>query len=400
VTRRIAWAVIAVTALTVASPANAHPRGQRPLILIARNATGLDVSWIVAGDDMIALGTALELGPIEPGAFAAQPAYQRYVTGLLRFTPAGRDRCDSEMLAVEEVATGYATTLRVDCGARVDRMTMFVGLLLDLSPEYIHLFKAATSAGSRDGATSAGEPTAVIDFTDPAPAPEEDIGPRSKLELFASGTGGISLLVALGLAFLLGAVHGITPGHGKTLTAAYVVGTHGTLRHAGLLAGVVALAHGASTFVLALIASGLDQLAPQRITPWLEGVSALLAAIVGILLLRGRHSHSHGSPEAPARPGIGQLVAIGLIGGLIPGPEAFAVSFIAVAVGKLGLAAILIAAFSLGLALVVFGVAALAVFAGNRMPRTDRVEHLARRIGGVVFLLIAAALAVRAIDAG
>ena len=399
--RRAACLAACIAVIGAASSTFAHPRGQRPVIVLARNSTGLDVTWVIAVDDLYALGESLALGPIDPSAFARQHAFQRYVSDLLTFTPSGRDPCTSEVRGVARVATGYATTVAVDCEGPVDQVTMSVQLLLDLSPNYVHLFRAETSSGPLNGATSVGEPLAVIHFAEAAAQPEDDVGTRGRLELFASGEGGLSLVVAVGFALFLGALHGIAPGHGKTLTAAYVVGAHGTLRTAGLLAGVVAIAHGASTFALAGLAAGVDQLAPQRLTPWLEGASALLAAAVGIMLLRaGRHHHHHGTGEPPPRPRLGQLVAIGIIGGLVPGPEAFAVSFIAVAVGKLALAAILIAAFSVGMALVVFGVAALAVVAGNRLPTTDRAEHLARRVGGIVFLAVAAWLAVRAFTAG
>lgn len=401
--RRAACLFAGIAVIGTASSTFAHPRGQRPVIVLARTGAGIDASWVVAADDMQAIGRELALGPITPEAYADHPAYIEYVVEGLTFTPAGEEPCVSTLVGVQEVATGYATTLSADCGGPVDRIRLHTDLLFEISVEYVHLFEAATATTPVRGALSAGARDALLDLAAPAPPSEDDeeLGARSRLETFARGEGGLSLVVAIGIALALGAVHGLTPGHGKTLTIAYVAGAHGTLRHAGLLAGVVAVAHGISTFVLALIASGIDKLAPQRITPWLEGVSAILAAIVGIALLRGRHRHhEHRTLDARTAPRLGQLVAIGLIGGLIPGPEAFAVGFTAVAVGAMTRAIVVIVAFSIGLAAVVFGVAAVAVLAGHRIAATDRAEHLARRIGGIVFLAVAAWLAVRAFSAG
>ncbi len=45
------------------------------------------------------------------------------------------------------------------------------------------------------------------------------------------------ILAAIGIAFVLGAAHALTPGHGKTIVAAYLVGSRGTLKHAAFLGG-------------------------------------------------------------------------------------------------------------------------------------------------------------------
>src|SRR6266705_3571254 len=50
-------------------------------------------------------------------------------------------------------------------------------------------------------------------------------------------------LIGVGIAFLLGALHAMSPGHGKTLVAAYLVGNRGTARHAIFLGGIVTFTH-------------------------------------------------------------------------------------------------------------------------------------------------------------
>lgn len=399
---RVRRAALVAGAALVLLPvaASAHPKGQRPVITIVPTSGGLDVSWLVAADDMAAIGRTLGLGPLAPTSYAQEPRYERYLTEGLRFR--GEDRtCTGHLVTVEEVPTGYASILEYDCGGPIDEVTMRVELLFELSTQYVHRFHATTASGIPvRGQVAASDRTVPIHLgaepaTSPTAVPEED--PTGRLEGFARGEDALGFAFALALAFGLGALHGLTPGHGKTLTVAYVAGAHGTIRDAALLAGVVAVAHGVSTWVLAMLASGIDKLAPERIVPWLEGATALLAAGIGIGLLRGRRHHTHADGEAlPERPRLHRLVAIGLIGGLIPGPDAFAVGFLAAAEGEVARGIMVVAAFSIGLAAIVFAVAALAVVAGRKLVASHRLEHLAGRALGIVFLLVAILLAVRA----
>ena len=107
---------------------------------------------------------------------------------------------------------------------------------------------------------------------------------------------------ALALAFFLGAAHGLEPGHGKTIVAAYLVGARGTVGNALFLGGVVALTHTSSVILLGLVALFASQyILPEQIFPYLGTASGLLIMGLGTWLLvnhlRGRslgHSHAHG----------------------------------------------------------------------------------------------------------
>ena len=75
---------------------------------------------------------------------------------------------------------------------------------------------------------------------------------------------------ALALSFFLGAAHGLEPGHGKTIVAAYLVGTRGTVGNALFLGGVVALTHTSSVILLGLVALFASQyILPEQIFPYL-----------------------------------------------------------------------------------------------------------------------------------
>ena len=107
---------------------------------------------------------------------------------------------------------------------------------------------------------------------------------------------------ALALALFLGAAHGLEPGHGKTIVAAYLVGARGTVGNALFLGGVVALTHTSSVILLGLVALFASQyILPEQIFPWLGTASGFLIMGLGTWLLvnhlRGRgpgHSHLYG----------------------------------------------------------------------------------------------------------
>ena len=110
------------------------------------------------------------------------------------------------------------------------------------------------------------------------------------------------ILAALALALFLGAAHGLEPGHGKTIVAAYLVGARGTVSNALFLGGVVTLTHTFSVILLGLVALFASQyVLPEQIFPYLGTASGLLIMGLGTWLLvnhlRGRgygFGHSHG----------------------------------------------------------------------------------------------------------
>src|SRR5690242_21855704 len=81
------------------------------------------------------------------------------------------------------------------------------------------------------------------------------------------------IAVAIGLAFALGAAHALTPGHGKSIVAAYLVGSRGTLKHAAFLGGMVTFTHTISVFVLGLATLFLFRyIVPEKITQVLGAI--------------------------------------------------------------------------------------------------------------------------------
>lgn len=186
--------------------------------------------------------------------------------------------------------------------------------------------------------------------------------------------------VALLVAFAAGAAHAVGPGHGKSLAAAYIVGTQGKIRDAVWMGGSVAAMHTCSVLVIAVAwtffsLSGLVEL--TTLTTALQLVSGLLVLGTGIWLLRRwrrtgghghghSHGHSHGHDQAPNRPG---LVLLGISGGLVPSPSAFLVLVTGLFTGRAALALLLVIVFGLGMAVVLVGVGLLALAGSTALVR-------------------------------
>lgn len=190
------------------------------------------------------------------------------------------------------------------------------------------------------------------------------------------------LFLAAGIAAGLGALHALEPGHGKTIVAAYLVGSRGTARHAILLGVVVTAAHTAGVYLLgALTLYASQYIVPEQLYPWLGAISGVTVAGLGIFILlrnltgeTSTHSHADGknhphwffsmSRHSETQPvGLNQngaekcvslreLLALGVTGGIIPCPAALVVLLSAFSLHRIGFGLFLITSFSFGLALV------------------------------------------------
>src|SRR5262249_32852787 len=146
------------------------------------------------------------------------------------------------------------------------------------------------------------------------------------------------ILASLGAALFWGAAHALSPGHGKTIVTAYLVGQRGTPWHAALLGLIVTATHTVGVFTLGFVTLLLSAfIVPDQLYPWLNLVAGLLVVGIGgwVLLQRVRarvggghhhvhgHHHHHGHAHSHDRgPGTRSLVAVGVSGGLLPCPSA------------------------------------------------------------------------------
>ncbi len=234
------------------------------------------------------------------------------------------------------------------------------------------------------------------------------------------------LFTAAFIAFGLGALHALEPGHGKTIVAAYLVGSRGTARHALLLGLIVTVSHTAGVFALGAITLYASRsIVPEQLYPWLGVFSGLtIAGLGGYMFLRRwsgldlDHSHSAGQihghwfssskrlaatpePDEPAKPiSLYQLFALGITGGIIPCPAALVVLLSAFALHRIGLGFFLIIAFSLGLAAVLIGFGMLMVYGRRFLGRLRSNGPLTTRwlpVASAAFMtVLGAGIAVRA----
>ncbi len=195
-------------------------------------------------------------------------------------------------------------------------------------------------------------------------------------------------LLAAAVAAGLGALHALEPGHGKTIVAAYLVGSKGTARHALLLGMIVTLSHTAGVYLLGAITLYAQKyVLPDRIYPFLGVLSGILIAGMGCYLFLQRylggefaHTHSGEIPAAgearknptqcqPERISARQLLVLGITGGIVPCPAALVVLLSAVALHRTGFGLFLIVAFSIGLAAVLIAMGLAAVYSGHMLSR-------------------------------
>jgi nickel/cobalt exporter len=261
--------------------------------------------------------------------------------------------------------------------------------------------------------------------------------------------------VALGgllIAFALGGLHALSPGHGKTIVGAYLAGSRGTARHAVFLGVTVTITHTAGVFALGLVTLFASQyIVPERLFPILSLVSGGIVLLIGLSLFVRRlraalglaahehahpHSHAHAShdhahndlalhnhadaaSDSTARQAHGgrehshlppgadgepvtwrSLLALGISGGLLPCPSALVVLLSAIALHRVGYGLLLVVTFSLGLASVLTGVGLAFVYAGRLMQGragSGRLVRVLPALSALVITGVGAAICVEAL---
>ncbi|MEU0666187.1 nickel transporter [Streptomyces lavendulocolor] len=338
-----------------------------------------------------------------PAAVAAGPGWREITVRGDRMTPAGAG------VPAESVSR---------------RLTAYPDDLLSSPPD------------SRSAAFTvrAGGPAAAAGPDEEAGSPVSGVLPRGADRWAQALTGLVArheltagfALLALGASVLLGAMHALAPGHGKTMmAAAAAAGGHRSLRDMLTLGASVTLTHTLGVFALgALITAG--SAAAPTVVSWLGIASGTLVAVAGGLLLRRAwrrrhhahghthghahghehaqghghgpvghdhandhghhhghaHPHPHGHSHTPPAPGLRGVILMGLAGGLVPSPSAVVVLIGAAALGQAWFGLLLVLAYGAGVALTLAG----AGFAVVRLRETTRRRLVRRPRGRLVAL--------------
>ncbi len=255
----------------------------------------------------------------------------------------------------------------------------------DLLSSPLHV---TSMTGSFAPGVTAGEPSAPSTTEGATGArPGVDQSPFSSL---VSNRGPWLVLFGLALAVAFGAWHALLPGHGKTLMAAYMVGSEAKIGQAVAVGSAVAVMHTASVLSLGLLVVSLEQtFRPETLYPWLGLLSGIVAIGLGASLMIGRlsswaearreagheaahrlghehdhaHGHDHGLPGGVSPTSPRGLLALALAGGILPSPSALVVMLAAINAHRVAYGLGLIGAFSVGLAvaLIVVSLGALRV---------------------------------------
>jgi nickel/cobalt exporter len=302
------------------------------------------------------------------------------------------------------VARGDGVAVRSTDASVDDRTKALTHYPTDLlhSPPDVRSETTVVALGSRGLAVQA---IPARDTFAPAEASRAEKGDGGFVSLIESD-GNLTLLgalAALGLALVFGMFHALTPGHGKTMVAAYLAGTRGSARHALILGGTVTVTHTAGVFALGIVTLSLSQfIVPDQLYPWLNLASGVMVVGIGAFAIRDRlrrwlraarrqkavedahghdhghahahdhgHDHGHGHSHAPEEEQLSlrSLVALGVSGGLLPCPSALVVLLSAIALHRLAFGLALIVAFSFGLASVISGIGLAVLYARKLFTR-------------------------------
>jgi len=252
-----------------------------------------------------------------------------------------------------------------------------------------------------------------------------------------------TVLFALLISFIWGAMHALTPGHGKAVVGSYLIGERGNARHALLLGLTTTITHTAGVFAMGLVTLLAAQfITPEQLFPWLSFLSGALVAGIGLRLMITRlrdvrrprsfemahehqhdfihkhehhvhddhsHDHSHdGHTHSHLPPGAdGQAVtwksilALGISGGILPCPSALIVLLSAIALGRVGFGLALVLAFSAGLAGVLTAIGLLFVYAGRMIQFAPKQRWVLRALpvaSALVISLAGLGITVRALS--
>jgi ABC-type nickel/cobalt efflux system permease component RcnA len=205
------------------------------------------------------------------------------------------------------------------------------------------------------------------------------------------------VIVGLLLAFGLGAMHAMSPGHGKTVVGAYLVGSHGTPKHAAFLGLTVTITHTLGVFALGVVTLfASNYVLPERLMPMLSFFSGALVLYIGLAMFKKRllaalggepehqhhhdgHTHSHGGHThthlPPADLSWRNLLALGISGGLLPCPSALVLMLAAISLNRVGYGLVLTLVFSFGLAATLTGSGLAFLYIGKIFDRPGLAQN-------------------------
>ena len=347
----------------------------------------------------------------------------KYFVNLKKLTPGEHEfRIDSDLfIGIDETGLAYIVeknvgALNIEVSDNKKRLTFY--LLTDKTV-------TASQPPVEPATSESKEKTPVISTAESSTEKEQKTAHSREVEETSTLTGFVRdknlsagmILFALGTAFLLGMTHALSPGHGKTMVAAYLIGSRGRISDAVFLGGIVTFTHVFSVIVLGVLVLFISHyVVPQKIYPWLGFTSGAIVFIVGYWMLASRalsplrhhhnhehtneetstdntlnssaHSHSHEN-EKKITPG--SLLALGIAGGMVPCPAALVVLLLSVSLNRIAFGLGLIIVFSMGLAIILILIGTLTVtaskFTAHFSSQRKWIQRLPVLSAGIIMLI-------------
>lgn len=248
------------------------------------------------------------------------------------------------------------------------------------------------------------------------------------------------LILVLAIAFVLGAIHALGPGHGKSLMASYLVGSQGRIRDVFTLGITITISHIFSVVVIGFLALWLtNYFWTGNASIWLSLVSGIIIFLIGLWLFIKRfrlwksgykpansnpasesidslahsqnstknttthtevhhhhhspkhdhealnvHSHQQYDPELS----LWSNIALGISGGIVPCPKALVILLLAISLQRINLGLAIISVFSLGLATVLIAIGIITLKASDLLKNKfeNRKLQFLPLIGSVVII--------------
>lgn len=431
VVRRMLLMLVVPLTLAGALPARAHPADEileRDLLHVHADAMQLDLTITAGAITLLTVWKTADtngdgaLDAAEGEAFGAALADGFAisidgVTALMRYVPGSLHMAEMERAFALQGGDAGGATVGASFTMPFDSSTAREVTIA------VHHFGAADGAKPPDVIPNADAPLGIIVqggadvalrmtvsphlIGAPTPPPAAPPTPNDRtvtiMQRFVREGAGNPFYLLLGLlvAGALGALHALTPGHGKTLITAYLVGAEGRPRDAFALGGIITVTHTGSVVALGVATLLVARLwTPYRLLPWIECATSAAIVIVGLWLVWTRfataavrkrrrprvlraahlrpspvdnalhehedgtvHSHGFGS-HAHLHVGsvprsLREIAVVGISGGILPCPDALAILLVAVAAGNIVAGLSIIFAFSAGLAAVLIGLGLL-----------------------------------------
>lgn len=231
--------------------------------------------------------------------------------------------------------------------------------------------------------------------------------------------GSSNLLILIPISILLGALHGLEPGHSKTMMAAFIVAIRGTVKQATLLGLAATISHTLIVWIVALTGiyfmnSKFDSAVAE---PYFQIISGtLMVTLAAWMSYRNwqhhqafKHSHHQLNTEYQDAHELAhtkdirqrftnknittpQIVMFGLTGGLIPCPASITVLLLCLQLKKIALGSLLVGCFSIGLALVLVASGVVAALSAKHVSKRwsgfSKLAKLAPYLSGLLIALI------------